>query len=148
MISDAVTGSGSCDAGSMKRKLSHNGDISAELRRSEQLRARKSSIKTKVVLILASSNTVLRYDLGLHLVECDLAFWSAVSTFSILERQELLGFESELVRELRNLGAVRFCKIRVPTTPVACETFNKLIGYVYSKKIETYTAKAPMARAH
>ncbi|KAJ5352575.1 hypothetical protein N7452_001549 [Penicillium brevicompactum] len=38
-------------------------------------------------------------------------------------------FESELVKELRGLGAVLFCKTSVPTTLMAGETANNIIGY-------------------
>lgn len=37
--------------------------------------------------------------------------------------------ESELTRELRNLGAVLYCKTAVPTTLMAGETINNIIGY-------------------
>lgn len=43
-------------------------------------------------------------------------------------------FESELVRELRNLGAVLFCKTSVPTTLMAGETANNIIGYTWNPK--------------
>lgn len=38
--------------------------------------------------------------------------------------------ESELVRELRNLGAVLYCKTSVPPTLMAGETQNNIVGYV------------------
>ncbi|KAF7515211.1 hypothetical protein PCG10_003560 [Penicillium crustosum] len=43
-------------------------------------------------------------------------------------------FESELVRELRNLGAVLFCKTSVPTTLMSGETANNIIGYTWNPK--------------
>lgn len=43
-------------------------------------------------------------------------------------------FESELVKELRNLGAVLFCKTSVPTTLMAAETANNIIGYTWNPK--------------
>ncbi|KAJ5168763.1 Amidase [Penicillium canariense] len=42
--------------------------------------------------------------------------------------------ESELVRELRNLGAVLYCKTSVPTTLMAGETVNNIIGYTWNPK--------------
>ncbi|KAJ5982591.1 hypothetical protein N7451_012691 [Penicillium sp. IBT 35674x] len=43
-------------------------------------------------------------------------------------------FESELVKELRDLGAVLFCKTSVPTTLMAGETRNNIIGYTWNPK--------------
>jgi amidase len=37
--------------------------------------------------------------------------------------------ESELVRELRELGAVPFCKTSLPHTVMAMETWNNIVGY-------------------
>jgi amidase len=42
--------------------------------------------------------------------------------------------ESELVRELRNLGAVLYCKTSVPMTLMAGETVNNIIGYTWNPK--------------
>lgn len=42
--------------------------------------------------------------------------------------------ESELVRELRNLGAVLYCKTSVPSTLMAGETVNNIIGYTWNPK--------------
>lgn len=42
--------------------------------------------------------------------------------------------ESELVRELRNLGAVLYCKTSVPATLMAGETVNNIIGYTWNPK--------------
>lgn len=42
--------------------------------------------------------------------------------------------ESELVRELRNLGAVLYCKTSVPVTLMAGETVNNIIGYTWNPK--------------
>jgi amidase len=38
-------------------------------------------------------------------------------------------FESEMVRELRNVGAILFCKTSVPHTLMAGETKNNIVGY-------------------
>lgn len=43
-------------------------------------------------------------------------------------------FESELVKELRNLGAVLFCKTSVPTTLMSGETANNIVGYTWNPK--------------
>ena len=43
-------------------------------------------------------------------------------------------FESEMVRELRNLGAVLYCKTSVPHTLMAGETMNNIIGYTENPK--------------
>ncbi|KAG7144762.1 Acetamidase like protein [Verticillium longisporum] len=43
-------------------------------------------------------------------------------------------FESELVRELRHLGAVLYCKTSVPHTLMSGETFNNIVGYVPNPK--------------
>ncbi|KND86633.1 Acetamidase [Tolypocladium ophioglossoides CBS 100239] len=42
--------------------------------------------------------------------------------------------ESELVRELRELGAVLYCKTSVPHTLISGETINNIIGYVPNPK--------------
>jgi amidase len=41
-------------------------------------------------------------------------------------------FESEMVRELRGLGAVLFCKTSVPHTLMTGETVNNIIGYTWN----------------
>ncbi|KAL4784329.1 amidase signature domain-containing protein [Aspergillus varians] len=43
-------------------------------------------------------------------------------------------FESELVRELRALGAVLYCKTSVPPTLMSGETFNNIITYTNNPK--------------
>ncbi|KAH8601218.1 amidase signature domain-containing protein [Bisporella sp. PMI_857] len=43
-------------------------------------------------------------------------------------------FESEMVKELRNLGAVLYCKTSVPHTLMAGETVNNIIGYTFNPK--------------
>lgn len=45
-----------------------------------------------------------------------------------------LTYESELVRELRNLGAVLYCKTSVPHTLMTGETVNNIIGYTSNPK--------------
>ncbi|KAK6581305.1 hypothetical protein PZA11_005996 [Diplocarpon coronariae] len=43
-------------------------------------------------------------------------------------------YESEMTRELRNLGAILYCKTSVPHTLMAGETVNNIIGYTYNPK--------------
>ena len=43
-------------------------------------------------------------------------------------------FESELVKELRALGAVLHCKTSVPTTLMCGETVNNIVGYTWNPK--------------
>ncbi|KAE8445125.1 hypothetical protein EG329_013727 [Mollisiaceae sp. DMI_Dod_QoI] len=43
-------------------------------------------------------------------------------------------FESEMVTELRNLGAILYCKTSVPHTLMAGETVNNIIGYTWNPK--------------
>ena len=43
-------------------------------------------------------------------------------------------FESEMVRELRNLGAVLYCKTSVPHTLMAGETVNNIVEYTWNPK--------------
>lgn len=43
-------------------------------------------------------------------------------------------FESEMVKELRNLGAVLFCKTSVPHTLMCGETVNNILGYTSNPK--------------
>ncbi|KAI9712711.1 MAG: Acetamidase [Bogoriella megaspora] len=43
-------------------------------------------------------------------------------------------FESEMVRELRNLGAVLYCKTSVPHTLMCGETVNNIIEYTQNSK--------------
>ena len=48
-------------------------------------------------------------------------------------------FESELVLELRNLGAVLYCKTSVPQTLMTGETVNNIIGYTWNPKNRNLT---------
>ncbi|KAJ9640388.1 hypothetical protein H2201_002564 [Coniosporium apollinis] len=49
-------------------------------------------------------------------------------------------FESEMVRELRELGAVLYCKTSVPHTLMAGETVNNIIGYTLNPKNRNLSA--------
>jgi hypothetical protein len=42
--------------------------------------------------------------------------------------------ESELVQQLRGLGALLYCKTAVPHTLISGETINNIIGYVWNQK--------------
>ena len=43
-------------------------------------------------------------------------------------------FESEMVKGLRRLGAVLYCKTSVPHTLMTGETVNNIVGYTYNPK--------------
>ena len=43
-------------------------------------------------------------------------------------------FESEMVKELRSLGAVLYCKTSVPQSLMTGETVNNIIGYTTNPK--------------
>jgi amidase len=43
-------------------------------------------------------------------------------------------YESEMVRELRALGAILYCKTSVPHTLMSGETINNIIGYTWNPK--------------
>jgi hypothetical protein len=49
-------------------------------------------------------------------------------------------FESEMVKELRNLGAVMYCKTSVPHTLMSGETVNNIIEYTRNPKNRNLTA--------
>ena len=43
-------------------------------------------------------------------------------------------FESEMVKELQNLGAVLYCKTSVPHSLMRGETINNIVGYTFNPK--------------
>jgi amidase len=49
-------------------------------------------------------------------------------------------FESELVTELRSLGAILYCKTSVPHTLMAGETVNNIIDYTWNPKNRNLTS--------
>jgi amidase len=49
-------------------------------------------------------------------------------------------YESEMVRELRNLGAILYCKTSVPHTLMMGETINNIIGYTFNPKNRNLTS--------
>uniref|UniRef100_A0A8H7TRY5 Amidase domain-containing protein n=1 Tax=Bionectria ochroleuca TaxID=29856 RepID=A0A8H7TRY5_BIOOC len=68
-------------------------------------------------------------------VETTMGYVGWIGTFqgkqgSGLEKQ----FESEIVTELRGLGAVLYCKTSVPQTLMSAETMNNIIGYTFNPK--------------
>ena len=68
-------------------------------------------------------------------VETTMGYVGWIGTF---EGQKGTGkekvFESELVTELRNLGAILYCKTSVPHTLMAGETVNNIINYTWNPK--------------
>ncbi|KAL3478068.1 amidase signature domain-containing protein [Aspergillus californicus] len=68
-------------------------------------------------------------------VETTMGYVGWIGTFQGIENDARRGvFESELVRELRQLGAVLFCKTSVPPTLMAGETVNNIINYTFNPK--------------
>lgn len=74
-------------------------------------------------------------------VETTMGYVGWIGTFEGKEDDPRRGtVESELVRELRNLGAVPYCKTSVPMTLMAGETANNIIGYVPNPKSRLLSA--------
>ena len=48
-------------------------------------------------------------------------------------------YESEMVRELRNMGAILYCKTSVPASLMSGETVNNIIGYTWNPKNRNVT---------
>ncbi|KAJ5435080.1 Amidase [Penicillium cf. griseofulvum] len=68
-------------------------------------------------------------------VETTMGYVGWINTFQGQQNDPRSGTEeSELVRELRNLGAVLYCKTSVPATLMAGETVNHIIGYTWNPK--------------
>jgi amidase len=68
-------------------------------------------------------------------VETTMGYVGWINTFQGQQNDPRTGTEeSELVRELRNLGAVLYCKTSVPATLMAGETVNHIIGYTWNPK--------------
>lgn len=68
-------------------------------------------------------------------VETTMGYVGWIGTF---EGQKGTGkefvFESEMVRELRNLGCILYCKTSVPHSLMTGETVNNIIGYTWNPK--------------
>ncbi|KAI9370471.1 amidase signature domain-containing protein [Aspergillus egyptiacus] len=68
-------------------------------------------------------------------VETTMGYVGWINTFQGLKNDPRQGtFESELVRELRALGAVLYCKTSVPVTLMCGETVNNIITYTTNPK--------------
>ncbi|KGO69221.1 Amidase [Penicillium italicum] len=68
-------------------------------------------------------------------VETTMGYVGWINTFQGQQSDLRSGTEeSELVRELRNLGAVLYCKTSVPATLMTGETINNIIGYTWNPK--------------
>jgi amidase len=68
-------------------------------------------------------------------VETTMGYVGWINTFQGQPDDPRRGVEeSELVRELRNLGAVLYCKTSVPATLMSGETVNNIIGYTWNPK--------------
>ncbi|KAJ6128877.1 hypothetical protein N7471_010094 [Penicillium samsonianum] len=68
-------------------------------------------------------------------VETTMGYVGWINTFEGQQNDPRSGTEeSELVRELRNLGAVLYCKTSVPMTLMSGETINNIIGYTWNPK--------------
>ncbi|KAI9672939.1 MAG: Acetamidase [Caeruleum heppii] len=68
-------------------------------------------------------------------VETTMGYIGWIGTFQGLRgtgRERV--FESELVKELRSMGAVLYCKTSVPHTLMSGETVNNIIGYTWNPK--------------
>jgi amidase len=68
-------------------------------------------------------------------VETTMGYVGWIDTFEGVKGDARQGkFESEMVRELRSLGAILYCKTSVPHTLMAGETVNNIIGYTWNPK--------------
>ncbi|KAK4941858.1 hypothetical protein LTR10_018334 [Elasticomyces elasticus] len=68
-------------------------------------------------------------------VETTMGYVGWIGTFEGTKDDPRKGtFESEMVKELRALGAVLYCKTSVPHTLMSGETVNNIIGYTWNPK--------------
>ena len=68
-------------------------------------------------------------------VETCMGYVGWLGTFEGKKDDPRMGkYESEMVRELRNLGAVLYCKTSVPHTLMSGETVNNIIEYTWNPK--------------
>lgn len=68
-------------------------------------------------------------------VETTMGYVGWIGTFEGVADDPRKGkFESEMVRELRALGAILYCKTSVPHTLMSGETVNNIIGYTWNPK--------------
>ncbi|KAF2657724.1 amidase [Lophiostoma macrostomum CBS 122681] len=74
-------------------------------------------------------------------VETTMGYVGWIGTFEGRERTAKSPiFESEMVRELRDAGAVLFCKTAVPHTLMSGETVNNIIGYTWNPRNRNLSA--------
>ncbi len=68
-------------------------------------------------------------------VETSMGYVGWIDTFEGKKDDPRKGmYESEMVRELRNLGAILYCKTSVPHTLMSGETVNNIIEYTWNPK--------------
>ncbi len=68
-------------------------------------------------------------------VDTSMGYVGWIGTFQGIKNDPRKGvYESEMVRELRALGAVLYCKTSVPHTLMTGETVNNIIGYTWNPK--------------
>ncbi|KIW57597.1 hypothetical protein PV05_06136 [Exophiala xenobiotica] len=68
-------------------------------------------------------------------VETTMGYVGWIDTFEgVPDDPRKKTFESEMVKELRALGAVLYCKTSVPHTLMTGETVNNIIGYTWNPK--------------
>ncbi|CAG8947077.1 unnamed protein product [Penicillium salamii] len=68
-------------------------------------------------------------------IETTMGYVGWINTFQGLQNDPRYKTEeSELVRELRALGAILYCKTSVPSTLMTGETVNNIIGYTWNPK--------------
>ena len=72
-----------------------------------------------------------------HVKDCEtsMGYTGWIGTFQGLKgtgKEKV--FESEMVKELRDLGATLYCKTSVPHTLMSGETINNIIGYTHNPK--------------
>lgn len=68
-------------------------------------------------------------------VETTMGYVGWIGTFEgVVDDPRKGKYESEMVRELRALGAVLYCKTSVPHTLMSGETVNNIIGYTWNPK--------------
>lgn len=68
-------------------------------------------------------------------VETTMGYVGWIGTFEGKKEDPRQGtYESEMVRELRELGAILYCKTSVPHTLMSGETVNNIIGYTWNPK--------------
>ena len=68
-------------------------------------------------------------------VETSMGYVGWIGTFEGKKNHpKYKNFESEMVKELRDLGAVLYCKTSVPMTLMTGETINNIVGFCLNSK--------------